>query len=93
MWEPPADDAKPKTPLARILHEHPEARGRISQAVVALSTALLLALAALGVLLIWHLRRRAALIRSRLGTARGGPLPDSSELRPFTEPTDEERPE
>ncbi|WP_165245095.1 hypothetical protein [Paludisphaera soli] len=72
----------PKTRLGRILREHPEARSRLGRAVGGLLSALLATIAAIGVLLIWHLRRRADLVRSRLGTAPPSPLPDPADLRP-----------
>ncbi|MDG3003795.1 hypothetical protein [Paludisphaera mucosa] len=93
--DPPPDAPGPKTRLGRILREHPEARGRLSRAVAGLLTALLATLAAVCALLIWHLRRRADIIRSRLGMARVAPLLDPSQLRPETTPkpeTEKDRP-
>lgn len=67
--QPAADrpGAEPsKTRLGRILAERPEARPRIARAVGGLLAVTLVTVAAVGVLLIWHLRRRARLIRERL---------------------------
>lgn len=67
---PPAPaDAKPaQTRLSRILAERPEARPRIARAVGGLLAVTLAAVAVLGVLVIWHLRRRAGLIREHLAS-------------------------
>jgi len=56
--------------LRQILDERPEARSRLGRAVAALLGTGLFALAALGALLIWHLVRRARLIRERLNPPR-----------------------
>jgi len=77
--------ARPKTRLGRILREHPEARDRLRRAVGGLLGALVATIAAVGVLLIWHLRRRADLVRARLGEAPPSPLPDPADLRPEPE--------
>jgi len=58
--------AKAKTRLGRILAERPEARPRIARAVGGLLGVTLVTVAAIGILLIWHLRRRAGLIREQL---------------------------
>jgi hypothetical protein len=66
---PPANQPKAepaKTRLGRILDERPEARPRLARAVGGLLAVTLVTVAAIGVLLIWHLRRRAGLIRERL---------------------------
>jgi hypothetical protein len=65
----PPDRPEPgpaKSRLARILAERPEARPRLARAVGSLLAVTLVAVAAIGVLVIWHLRRRAGLIRERL---------------------------
>src|SRR5208337_1697011 len=64
--------------LGQILAERPEARPRLSRAVGSLLATVLAAIAVLGLLLIWHLRRRAQLIRDRLGPPRAVSLPDLS---------------
>jgi ferric-dicitrate binding protein FerR (iron transport regulator) len=64
--------------LGQILADRPEARPRLSRAVGSLLATVLVAIAALGLLLIWHLRRRAQLIRDRLGPPRDVTLPDLS---------------
>src|SRR5208337_3614829 len=64
--------------LGQILAERPEARPRLSRAVGSLLATALVAIAVLGLLLIWHLRRRAQLIRDRLGPPRVVSLPDLS---------------
>jgi hypothetical protein len=73
---PTAGDESPARPepkgsrLRRILQERPEARPRIGRAVAALLGTALVALAALGALVIWHLVRRGRLIRDRLSPPR-----------------------
>jgi hypothetical protein len=64
--------------LGQLLAERPEARPRLSRAVGSLLATVLVAIAVLGLLLIWHLRRRAQLIRDRLGPPRAVSLPDLS---------------
>jgi hypothetical protein len=68
----------PKTRLGRILAERPEERPRLARAVGGLLAVTLATVAVLGVLLIWHLRRRAGLIRERLAL-RGGVAPHDLE--------------
>jgi hypothetical protein len=62
--------------LGQILAERPEARPRLSRAVSSLIGTALVAFAALGILLIWHLRRRAQLIRDRLDPPRKVSFPE-----------------
>jgi hypothetical protein len=64
--------------LGQTLAERPEARFRLSRAVGSLLATVLVAIVVLGLLLIWHLRRRAQLIRDRLGSPRAVSLPDLS---------------
>ena len=83
MRDPHHDDAPAKTPqeggqprrsrLKRILDEQPEARPRLGKAIAALLGTVVLAVAAIGFLLIWHVARRARLIRERLNPPRGVP--------------------
>jgi hypothetical protein len=75
------------SPLRRILKEHPEARPQIKSAVVSLLVTALATIVAVGMLLIWHMRRRAQLIRDRLGPPRKLSFPDLPE-----KPRDQERP-
>jgi hypothetical protein len=82
----PASEPR-RTRLGQILAERPEARPRLKNAVSSLIGTALVAFAALGILLIWHLRRRAQLIRDRLTPPRKVSLPDLS-----TMPGDEPRP-
>ncbi len=56
--------------LRQILDEQPQARTRIGRAVAILLGTTLVALAAIGALVIWHLIRRARLIRERLNPPR-----------------------
>ena len=67
-----------RTRLGQILTERPEARPRLSRALGSLLATVLVAIAVLGLLLIWHLRRRAQLIRDRLDPPRAVSLPDLS---------------
>jgi hypothetical protein len=69
--EAPTDGGQPrKTRLRRILDEQPEARSRLGKAVAALLGTGLVAIAAIGALLIWHIVRRGRLIRERLDHPR-----------------------
>ena len=76
----PGDQTR-RSQLSRILTESPEARPQLRRAVGSLIGVFVAFLAVLGILLIWHLRRRAQLIRDRLGPPRKVALPDLSELR------------
>ena len=62
--------------LRQILQERPEARPRIGRAVATLLGTALVALGAIGALLIWHLVRRGRLIRQRLSPPRIVRMPD-----------------
>jgi hypothetical protein len=66
-----------RSQLSRILEERPEARSRLGRAVSALLGTLLVAVAAFGGLLIWHIVRRGRLIRERLNAPRIVRLPDT----------------
>jgi hypothetical protein len=69
-------EASPRrTRLGKILAERPEARPALRSAVVSLLATALATIAIVGLLLIWHLRRRAQLIRDRLGPPRPVSLP------------------
>jgi hypothetical protein len=61
---------EPRRSQLRRLLERPDARPRVSRAVASLLAASVVAIAALGGLLIWHLARRARLIREGLGPPR-----------------------
>ncbi len=67
--------------LGQILAERPEARPQLRRAVGSLLATALVTIAALGILLIWHLRRRAQLIRDRLGPPRDVSLPELPRAR------------
>jgi hypothetical protein len=77
-----AKAATARSRLRRLLDERPEARPRIGRAVATLLGTGLVALAAFGVLLIWHLVRRGRLIRERLSAPRVVRIPEfpSSEI-------------
>ena len=62
--------------LRQILDERPEARPRLGRAIAILLATELIACAAFGALLIWHLIRRGRLIRERLKAPRVVRLPD-----------------
>ena len=66
----------------------PGARERVGWAVASLLGAGLATIAVLGVLLIWHVRRRARLIRERLGPPRAARLPEFDPV-PKSEPENE----
>lgn len=83
--EPTARPGEPRrSQLRRILDETPRARRRIGRAVVSLGMTTLAAIVILGLLLIWHLIRRARLIRERLDSPKETRLVD-----PRANPTDE----
>jgi hypothetical protein len=62
--------------LGQILAERPEARPQLRNAVSSLIGTSLFAFAVIGILLIWHFKRRAQLIRERLSPPRKVSLPD-----------------
>jgi hypothetical protein len=72
--------ANPREPrrswLSRILGRGPEARKRLGEAVAALLGTALVALAAIGGLVIWHLVRRGRLIQHRQAQPRIVRWPD-----------------
>jgi hypothetical protein len=65
-----------RTRLRQILEERPEARPRLGRAVAVLLGTTLVAVAAFGALLIWHIIRRGRLIRERLSAPRVVRLPE-----------------
>lgn len=71
---PPSEPRRSR--LRKILDEHPEARRRIGRAVAELLGATLIAVAAIGALVIWHLIRRGRLIRERLSPPQNVRLPE-----------------
>ncbi|WP_165225621.1 hypothetical protein [Aquisphaera insulae] len=73
----PGPEPEPRrSRLGRILAEHPEARPRVRSAVFSLLATALATIAIVGLFLIWHLRRRARMIRERLAPPRRVSLPD-----------------
>ena len=69
--QPSADGQPPRrSRLRQILDEKPEARPRLGKAIAALLGTGLVTLATLAGLLIWHIRRRARLVRERLNPPR-----------------------
>jgi hypothetical protein len=73
----PARPGEPRRSwLSRIIGQGPEARKRLGQAVASLLGTALVALAAIGGLLIWHLVRRGRLIRERQAPPRIVHLPN-----------------
>jgi hypothetical protein len=69
MPEPDPEREPKRSRLSQLL-ERPDARPRVSRAVASLLAVSIVAIAALGVLLIWHLARRARLIREGLNRPR-----------------------
>jgi hypothetical protein len=63
--------AEPKPSRLRQLLENPQARPRVSRAVGSLLGVAVFSIGAIGALVIWHLSRRARLIRDRLPPPRG----------------------
>jgi hypothetical protein len=66
--------------LRRIIGQGPESRRRLGEAVAALLGTALVALAAIGGLVIWHLVRRGRIIRERLDPPRIVRMPERSDL-------------
>jgi hypothetical protein len=66
--------------LRRIIGRGPAERKRLAEAIAALLGTALVALAALGGLLIWHLVRRGRIIRGRLDPPRIVRTPDTLDL-------------
>ena len=73
------DPVRPRNELRRLL-QHPAARPRVVRAVSSLLGVSVLALGALGALVIWHLVRRGQLIREQLGPPRVVPTLDIPDL-------------
>ena len=64
-------DGEPhRSRLGQILAERPEARPRLKSAVSSLIATTLVAFAAIGILLIWHFKRRAQILRDHLAPPR-----------------------
>ena len=63
-------EPEPKRSRLSQLLDRPEARPRVSRAVASLLAASVVSIAVLGALLIWHLMRRARLIRQGLQPPR-----------------------
>lgn len=72
----PAPGEPKRSRLRQILDEQPEARPRLAKAFGALLGTTLVAITAMSILLIWHLMRRARLIRERLNPPRMVKLPE-----------------
>lgn len=66
--------------LRRILGQGPEARRRLGEAVASLLGTALIAMAAMGGLVIWHLVRRGRIIRQRLDPPRIVRTPEVQDL-------------
>lgn len=63
-------DRRERSRLKQILSERPEERPRVRDAVVSLLGTAVAAIAIIGLLLIWHLKRRAQRIRDQLAPPR-----------------------
>jgi hypothetical protein len=61
---------EPRPSRLRPLLRHPGARHRVGRVVASLLGVGVVAIAAIGILAIWHLVRRGRLIRERLGPPR-----------------------
>ena len=88
---------EPRRTRLRQLLERPDARPRVSRAVASLLAASVVAIAALGVLLIWHFMRRARPIRAGLNPPRTvrwpAVAPVERKAAPPGEETERPRPE
>lgn len=82
MAEDEAGNPRRRSRLGQILREHPEARPRLGDAVASLLKVVLATLVVVVLLAIWHLRRRAGLIRDRLGPPRDVSLDDFDDEGP-----------
>jgi hypothetical protein len=67
---------EPRRTWLRRLLERPEARPRVRRAVGSLLGVTLVSIAALGILMIWHVVRHGRMIRERLGNPRDVRLPN-----------------
>jgi hypothetical protein len=74
--QPLVPSKRRRTRLRRILDERPEARSRLGRAIAELIGTTLVAIVAIGALLLWHVRRRGRSIRERLASPRNAQLPD-----------------
>lgn len=72
----PSPMPEPRRSQLRRLLDRPEARPRVRRAVWALMSTAVVSIAAIGALLIWHLSRRARLIREQLKPPRRSDFPD-----------------
>ena len=80
-------DGEPhRSRLGQILAERPEARPRLKSAVSSLIATTLVAFAASGILLIWHFKRRAQLLRDRLAPPRRITYPELEPTRGHVAP-------
>jgi hypothetical protein len=67
--------------LSRIIGQGPAARRRLGEAVAALLGTALVAVAAIGALVIWHLIRRGRLIRERQAPPRIVRMPELPDVK------------
>ena len=75
MPDPQANPPPPR-PLRQVIAENPAARRRIGRAYAEFLAVVLVAIAALTALVLWHLARRGRAIRQRLGQPRPISWPD-----------------
>ena len=68
----------PRRSLRRVIAENPVARRRVGQVYAEFLAVLLVAIAGLAALVLWHLARRGRLIRHRLGQPRPVIWPETS---------------
>ena len=80
-----------RSQLSRLL-DRPDARPRVKRAVASLLAASVAAIAVLGVLVIWHLVRRARLIREGLNPPRSVSWPEVRPIGRDAGPTTETEP-
>jgi hypothetical protein len=78
--------------LRRIIGQGPAARKRLSEAVAALLGTALIAVAAIGALVIWHLVRRGRIIRERLGPPKSVRMPELPAIKGDLHDEDDELP-
>lgn len=85
-------EPEPRPTQLRRLLQRPGARRRVARAVASLIASGVVAIGAIGLLLLWHIARRARLIRERLGPPRVVRLPELEPTEPEPEPETETRP-
>ncbi|MEW4570187.1 hypothetical protein AB1L88_20160 [Tautonia sp. JC769] len=80
MPDPVANPSPPR-PLRNVIAEDPAARRRIGRAYAEFLAVVLVAIASITALVLWHLARRGRILRQNLGQPRRISWPDPDEQR------------